>query len=75
MLCNYSFDYSWLDAYGTSDVPHYTVSTSGSLGGSQFNAWVRVSFFGSMRGRSISFDKKCTINCDANGNSSASWTS
>lgn len=62
------------DAYGFGKVKHYLIkNTSNTLSSEQFAAWVRVTMNGLPTTSVLEFTYQCVINCDANGNSSASW--
>ncbi len=62
------------DAYGYGEVKRYSIENpSNTLSNEQFYAWVRVTFKGVPVGPVQPFTYNCTINCDANGNYSASW--
>lgn len=62
------------DAYGYGQVNRYSIENpSNTLSDEQFYAWVRVTIKGVPVGPVQPFTYNCTINCDANGNHSASW--
>lgn len=61
-------------ASGTYNVPSYRVSTSSSLGPTQFNAWTQIVFDGTCTQTPSTFHLVCSFTCDANGVVNANWT-
>lgn len=62
------------DAYGYGQVERYTIENqSNAKSSEQFYAWVRISLNGVPNGPVRAFSHICVINCDANGQSSATW--
>ena len=61
-----------VDAYGSGSSGNVS-NPSNSLGPSGYSSWVKVRLTGSVPGHVATFDYTCTITCDANKNSTASW--
>ena len=61
-----------VSAYGSGSTGDVS-NPSNELGPRQFSSWVKVNLTGSVPGNVSTFDYTCTISCDANQKSTATW--
>lgn len=61
-----------VNAYGSCSTGGVS-NPSNELGPRQFSSWVKVRLTGSVPGNFSTFDFTCTITCDANKNTTATW--